>query len=71
MPPHDRVVPNFGLTEFSEFTNIFRSTPEKTGRLEVRANGNTIVTVVTPSQLGTPVTPVMSPDFAYYFGLSS
>ena len=29
------------------------------------------VTVVTPSQLGTPVTPVMSPDFIYYSGLSS
>ena len=30
-----------------------------------------IVTVVTPSQLGTPVTPVMSPDFTYYSGSSS
>ena len=29
------------------------------------------VTVVTPSQLGTPVTPVMSPDFTYYSGSSS
>ena len=30
-----------------------------------------LVTVVTPSQLGTPVTPVMSPDFTYYSGSSS
>ena len=29
------------------------------------------VTVVTPSQLGTPVTLVMSPDFTYYSGSSS
>ena len=31
----------------------------------------TIVTVVTPSQLGIPVTPVMSPDFIYYSRSSS
>ena len=29
------------------------------------------VTVVTPSQLGTPVTPVMSLDLTYYSGSSS
>ena len=31
----------------------------------------TNVMVVTPSQLGTPVTPVMPPDFTYYSGSSS
>ena len=49
-PPHDRVVPNLGVTEFTEFTKIFRSTPEKTEkteRLEVCANGCTMVDIRT------------------------
>ena len=33
-PPHDRVVPNFGVTEYTEFTKIFWSTPEETEKME-------------------------------------
>ena len=33
-PPHDRVVPNFRVTEFTEFTKIFQSTPEETEKME-------------------------------------
>ena len=37
-PPHNRVVSNFGVTEFTEFTKIFRSTlgrRRRRSRLEV------------------------------------
>ena len=40
--PHDRVVPNFGVTEFTEFTMVFWGTLEETEkmeRLEVRTMG--------------------------------
>ena len=40
-PPHDRVVSNFRVTEFTEFTKIFRS------RLEIRAEGCTMVDIRT------------------------
>ena len=33
-PSHDCVVPNFGVTEFTEFTKVFRSTLEKTENTE-------------------------------------
>ena len=29
LPPHDRVVPNFGVMEFTEFIKVFWSIPEK------------------------------------------
>ena len=32
--PHDCVVPNFGVTEFTEFMKVFWSTPEKTEKTE-------------------------------------
>ena len=34
VPPHNRVVPNFGEMEFTEFTKVFWSTPEKTEKTE-------------------------------------
>ena len=33
-PSHNRIVPNFGVTEFTEFAKIFRSTPEETEKTE-------------------------------------
>ena len=33
-PPHNHVVSNFGVTEFTEFTKVFQSTPEKTAKTE-------------------------------------
>ena len=33
-PPHDRVVPNFRVTEFTEFMTVFQSIPEKTEKME-------------------------------------
>ena len=29
-PPHDCVIPKFGVMEFTEFAKVFWSTPEKT-----------------------------------------
>ena len=48
-PPHDRVVPNFGVAEFTEFTVVFRSTPEKTEKMErlaVCTNGCTMIDIL-------------------------
>ena len=47
-PPHDCVVQNFGVTEFTEFTMVFQSTPEETEkmeRLEVCTIGCTMVNI--------------------------
>ena len=33
-PPRDRVVPNFGVTEFADFMKVFWSIPEKTEKTE-------------------------------------
>ena len=41
VPPQDRIVPNFGVTEVTEFTKVFRS------RLEVRTEGCTMVDIRT------------------------
>ena len=50
MPPHDRVVPNFGVTEFTEFTRysgVHQRRQRRRSRLEVRANGCTMVDIQT------------------------
>ena len=44
MPPHHRVVPNFGVTEF---TKVFRSIPEKTEKTRGSRNGCTMVDIQT------------------------
>ena len=45
--PRNRVVPNFGVMEFTEFMKVFQSTPEKTGKLEVCTNRCTMVDIRT------------------------